>query len=100
MPPENITVCRDDNVTVSCGYDLFAALDIRWIINSSVFRSNKLLNSGTYLPNDAAPNATSLTIISINDTTTIQCRIPLFPEVFSWVGTVAVLGTYVSSYVY
>ena len=71
----------------------FAALDIRWIINKRLFRSDKFLNSGTYVPNNTVPNITSLTIISINYTTTLQCRIPLNPEVLSWVGTVAVIGT-------
>ena len=93
MPPENATVCRDSNVTVSCGYDFSVPVSIDWIINGNAIRSSQLDN-GTYMPNTSVPNATSLTILSINDTTTIQCSILLDPAVTSWVGTIAVIGKY------
>ena len=95
MPPENTTVCRNNNVTVSCGYDFPVAVSIDWIINGNIIRSSQLY-TGTYMPNTSVPNATSLTVISINDTTTIQCSILLDPAVASWVGTIAVIGKYLS----
>ena len=82
-------------MTISCGYQISIALNPRWIINDVEISSTDIMNRSIVIyevNNILMPNATSLTVLSINDTTTIQCVIPLNPEVFSWVGTVIVNG--------
>ena len=97
-PPENTTVCRGSDVTISCGYQSPSALAIRWMINDDFFTGFDIMNSDVYeLNNSLVPNATSLTVLSINDTTTIQCVIPVSPQVISWVGTVTVISKYFCS---
>ena len=93
-PPENTTVCRGSDVTISCGYQSLVALAVRWMINDDVLTENEIMmNSDDFeLNNPSMPNATSLTVLSIRVTTTIQCVIPFRSEVFSWVGTVTVIG--------
>ena len=78
-------------MTISCGYQ--SPFAVRWLINDDVLTQTDIINSDNYeLNNRLIPNTTSLTVLSINDTTTIQCVIPVNPEVFSWVGTMTVIG--------
>ena len=94
-PPENTTVCRGSDVIISCGYQSPIVLTPRWVINNVELSATGIMMSDVYeLNNHSTPNATSLTVLSINDTTTIQCVIPLSDEVFSSVGTVTVIGKY------
>ena len=80
-------------MTISCGYQSPVVLTLRWIINNVEISGTDIMNSDVYELNEGMmPNATSLTVLSINDSTTIQCVIPLSTEVFSWVGTVTVVG--------
>ena len=73
-PPENTTVCRGSNVTISCGYSSGRALPVTWIINGTSFTQQEVVDSPLYqLINPASPNALSLTVFSINYTTTFQC---------------------------
>ena len=80
-PPENTTVCRGSDVTISCGYVTAVALLVTWIINGTSFTLQELLNSPLYqLNNPTSPMSVSLTVFSINGTTTFQCIVLSTPN--------------------
>ena len=59
---------------VLCGYAWSTQLPITWIINGSIFDKSAIQNSPLYqLNNLGTPNRVSLTVFSINGTTTFQC---------------------------
>ena len=95
-PPENTTVSRGSDVTISCGYQRISASPVLWIINRTSFTQEELVNSPLYqLNNPTSPMTFSMTVFSINDTTTFQCVI-VTPLTTSVQGTVTVInGTYV-----
>ena len=73
-PPENAIACRGLNVIIRCGYNSTTALPVTWIINGTSFTQQEVFNSPLYqLNNPATPMTHSLTVISINHTTTFQC---------------------------
>ena len=73
-PPESITMCRGSDVTISCGYSASAALPVTWIINGTSFTQQEVIDSPLYqLNNPTTPRTFSLTVFSINSTTTFQC---------------------------
>ena len=80
-PPENITVCRGSDVNISCGYQWTSRLPVTWIINGTSFDQSAIVNSPLYqLNNLTTPMNISLTIFSINDTTTVQCIVHSTPN--------------------
>ena len=80
-PPRSITVCRGSDVTVSCGYGSSTALPVTWIINKTSFTQQEVWDSPLYqLNNHNDPNRVSLTVFSINDTTTFQCIVHSTPN--------------------
>ena len=90
-PPENTTVCRGSNVTISCGYVRSTAVHVTWIINGTSFTLQEVWESPLYqLNNPTSPNALSLTVFSINDTTTFQCIVHSIRNTTSTLGTVMV----------
>ena len=96
-PPENTTVCRGSNVTISCGYESATALPVTWIINGTSFTQQEIVNSPLYQQNNpSSPMTTSLKIFSISDTTTFQCVVlSCSNKTTSTCGTVTVTnGTY------
>ena len=102
QPPENKTACRSSDVTISCRYTSATALPVTWIINETTFDEASLMNSSLYqLNNPTTPPYYSLTVFSINHTTTFQCDIratyndmrPM--NIISARGTVTVIGMYV-----
>ena len=104
-PPENTTVSRGSDVTISCGYQWRTALAVTWIINGTSFTQEEIVNSPLYqLNNPNSPMSVSLTVFSINDTTTFQCIVPSTPNtttITSTRGTVTVTsGMYVCMYVH
>ena len=100
-PPENITVCRGSDVNISCGYQWFTALTTEWIINGTVFSQQELRDSPLYqLNNPISPRIYSLTLFSINSSTTFQCVVSSNPTTTSTLGTVTVKGMYVRLYQY
>ena len=98
IPPENTTVCRGSDVTISCVYGSVTALPVTWIINGTLFTQEEIVNSPLYqLNNPTTPPAYSLTVFSINSTTTFQCIVLSTPNTISTRGTVIVTnGTYVN----
>ena len=98
-PPENITACRGRDLTISCGYQWASALPVTWIINGTSFTQQEVVNSPLYqLNNPGSATTLSLTVFSINDTTTFQCVVhsTLNTTSYSTLGTVAVTtGMYV-----
>ena len=97
VPPVNRMVHRGDDVNISCGYISATALPVIWIINGIAFTQQEIVNSPLYqLNNPTIPPANSLTVFSINDTTTFQCIILSTP---STRGTVTIIGMYVRTYV-
>ena len=81
IPPENTTICRGSNVTISCGYRSATARFVTWIINGTSFTLEEILNSPLYqLNNPFIPLTTSLTVFSINGTTTFQCVVLSTPS--------------------
>ena len=92
-PPENTTVCRGSDVTISCGYGSATALAVTWIINGTSFTHDEILNSPLYqLNNPNTPMRVSLTVFSINDITTFQCVVLSTPNTISTCGTVTVIN--------
>ena len=99
--PENTTVCRGSNVTISCGHVISRPKPVTWIINGTSFSQEQILFSPLYRQNrQGTPTENSLTVFSINDTTTFQCVVQSTPAAISTCGTVTVNGTYVSTYVH
>ena len=96
-PPENTTVTRGSNVTISCGYLWSTVLPVTWIINGTLFTQQEVGDSPLYqLNNPTAPMRISLTVFSINYTTTFQCIVHSTPSTTSSLGTVTVTdGMYV-----
>ena len=83
-PPENTTVCRGSDVTMSCGYVTASVLPVTWIINGTSFTKEEIFFSPSYQQNNnTAPIAKSLTVFSINDTTTFQCVVLSTPNITS-----------------
>ena len=96
-PPENTTVCRGSDVTISCGYNSTNALPVTWIINGTSFSSEEIVDSPLYWLNDLGnPKTLSLTVSSINGNTTFQCIVHSNPTTISTLGMVTVTtGTYI-----
>ena len=97
-PPENITVYRGSEVNISCGYQWATALPVTWIINGTLFDQSAIVDSPLYqLNNVGSPMSVSLTVFSINDTTTFQCIVHSTPNTTtSSQGTITVTtGMYV-----
>ena len=93
-PPENTTVCRGSDVIISCGHVTFVARPVTWIINGTSFTQEEIYNSPLYQQNNSTtPIANSLTVFSINGTTTFQCVVLSTPNTTSRRGTVTVTGT-------
>ena len=97
-PPENITVCRGSDVTISCGYDSDTPLDPVWQINRTIFlQPSQIMNMSSYQENNPTTTVNySLTIFSINATTEIRCVITSrslnVTAALSPMGTVTVIG--------
>ena len=90
-PPENGTVNIGSNVTIICGYQWATALTVTWIINGTSFTQKEIVDSPLYQLNyPTTPNTLSLTVFSINHTTTFQCIVHSTPNVVSTLGTVIV----------
>ena len=100
-PPENTTVCRGSDVNISCGYTGSSALPTVWVINGTSFDQSVLQSSPLYqLNNPTSPMTVSLTIFSINNSTTIQCIVQSNPVTYSTRGTINITGTYVCMYMH
>ena len=89
------------SLTISCRYTTATALPVTWIINGTSFDEASLMNSSLYqLNNPTVPTQYSLTVLSINLTTTFQCIVhathndtePI--NIASTRGTVTVIGMY------
>ena len=92
-PPENTTVCRGSDVTISCGYLWITALPVTWIINGTSFTQLEIVNSPLYqLNNVISPQTYTLTVFSINATTTFQCVVQSTLVITSTYGTVTVIS--------
>ena len=96
-PPENTTVFRGSDVTISCGHVIIPARPVIWIINGTSFDQEEIHNSPLYQQNNSTtPIANSLTVFSINGTTTFQCVVQSTPnKTTSTRGTVTVTGLYI-----
>ena len=88
-------------MTISCGHVTATLLPVTWIINGISFTQEDIVNSPLYqLNNPTHPPAFSLTVFSINDTTTFQCVVLSTPNATSTHGTVTVNnGMYVCKYI-
>ena len=96
---EDTRVCKGSDVTINCGYSSVFARRTTWLINGTVFTPEKLQDSPLYqLNNIFMPRIHSLTVFSINSTTTFQCIVASSPITTSTVGTVTVIGTYAHTY--
>ena len=89
-PPENTTVCRGSNVTISCGYADDTVFPVTWILNGTSFTQQEVVDSPLYQLNNLTTNDFSLTVFSINGTTTFQCIVHSTPNTTSTLGTVTV----------
>lgn len=98
QPPVNKTVCRESYVTISCGYQSNTTFPVTWIINGTSFTQEQIVNNSMYrLNNVATPSNLSMTVRSINGTTTIQCIIQSTPNTTtSTRGIINVTGMFIS----
>lgn len=94
IPPENVTVCRGSEVAINCGYQSSRALPVSWIINGILLTQQEVVDSPLYqLNNPTTPMRVSLTVFSINVTTTFQCAVQSTPSIsISARGTITVVG--------
>ena len=101
MSPESITVCRGSDVVIHCGYTWSTFLPVTWIINGTSFTQQEIVDSPLYqLNNPRSPRTLSLTVLSINYTTTFQCIVQSTSNTTSKLGTVTVTtGMYVHMHV-
>ena len=91
-----MTVTKGSNVTISCGHVIASPRPVTWIINGTSFYQEQIFSSQLYQQNrQAAPTENSLTVFSINHTTTFQCVIHLNPATTSTLGTIYVFGMYI-----
>ena len=86
---------------VHCGYNSSTVFPATWIINGTSFTQQEVVDSPLYqLNNHNTPMIHSLTVISINHTTTFQCIVHSTPNTTSKLGTVTVTtGMYLCTYV-
>ena len=93
-PPENTTVCRGSEVTINCGHVINPARPVIWIINGTSFSQEKIYYSPLLYRqnNSTTPIGNSLTVLSINGTSTFQCLIQSYPNRNTTSGTVTVIG--------
>ena len=88
---------------VHCGYAWSTRLSITWIINGTMFDQLAIQGSPLYqLNNPTTPRRVTLTVFSINRTTTFQCVVHSTPNTTtSKQGTVTVTtGMYVRMYIH
>ena len=96
-PPKSKTISRGSDVTIKCGYRSATLLLVTWIINGTSFTQQEVVDSPLYqLNNPTSPMKVSLTVFSINGTTTFQCIVHSTSNTTSTHGTVNVLGMYIS----
>ena len=82
-------------MNISCGYQWATALPVTWIINETSFTQDKVKISPLYqLNSPTSPMRVSLTVFSINGTTTFQCIVlnQSTPVTNSTRGTVIVIS--------
>ena len=80
-------------MTISCGHVTANALPVTWIINGTSVDQQEVMNSPLYQQNrQLTPNENSLTVFSINGTTTFQCIVQSTPSTTSTRGTVTVIS--------
>ena len=94
-PPPNKTACEGSNVIISCEYQNNSTLPVTWIINGTSHSEEEIANSSLYqLNNPTTPTRYSLTVFSINGTTTFQCMLHSAPNITitSTSGTVTLIG--------
>ena len=99
-PPESITICRGSDAVIHCGYTWSTFLPVTWVINGTTFTQQEVVDSPLYqLNNPRSPRTLSLTVFSINGTTTFQCVVQSTPNKSSKSGTITVTnGMYVCTY--
>ena len=63
-------------MVIRCGYSSFRTFPVTWIINGTSFNQSAIVDSPLYqLNNLGSPRTLSLTVFSINHTTTFQCLV-------------------------
>ena len=78
---------------IRCGYCGVTVFPVIWIINGTSLAQDEVLNSSLYQLNHiTTPDKLSLTVLSINYTTTFQCIIHSTPYTTSRLGKVIVAG--------
>ena len=87
---------------INCGYRSNITLPVTWMINGTSFNQSAIVNSSLYqLNNPTDPSRFSLTVFSVNGTTSFQCIIQSTPSTPSRRGTVMVTdGMYLAMHMY
>ena len=79
-------------MNISCGYGSASALPVTWIINGTSFDQQEIVNSPLYqLNNPLSPSTLSLTVFSINCTTTFQCIVQSTPNTTTSTGGIVIV---------
>ena len=82
---------KGSNVTISCGHQC-PPFPVKWIINGTIFNQSEVLDSPLYRLNyPLSTTRLSLTLLSINGNTTIQC---IVGSTTSTLGTITVTSMY------
>ena len=93
--PENTTVCRGSEVTISCGYQFASLLVVTWIINGTSFDQLAIARNPSYYLDFTSTTqfyTYLLRVFSINGNTTFQCAFHSDPIATTTTGTVTVIG--------
>lgn len=95
-PPENTTVCRGSNGTISCGYQSDTPVNVSWIINGASPVLDTDLTSSRYQLNNVNGSLNySLTVLNVDyiSTATFQCIIQSTEDTaIGILGRVTVIG--------
>ena len=93
--PQNQTVCKGDNVTITCGY-FGLPITPNWIIGDRTFGNTAIMDDDTlYAPSVNSTNDTVLIVISVTASlngTKTQCEFQTRSAVYSSVGKLTVMG--------
>ena len=87
-------------MTISCEHVIANSSPVTWIINGTSFSQEQIFFSPSYQQyRQTTPTENSLTVFSINHTTTFQCVVHSIPVTTSTLGTINVIGMYAYAYV-
>ena len=95
--PQDTTECVGSDVNITCMYTNTTNVNvsINWIIDDTEFTPRQLMNSHLYqvdYHNSIHNGSSILTILSIDTTTRVQCRLSQISPIVAATGTITVIS--------